>query len=418
METNIAFAKSNIDFPILDFVSYHCQVLPENVKKYVSLAIEDIQAVPPIAFKIPAGDSFTYFPTATGIDIISGDELAQTIVLLDQGDFSDFVYEIKTVSGLVRTFRLDFEKGNLEQLRRWQPALRALFSGRPIYSVKTQDQLIDSRGEPFDFSRKFTLDDSDEVMSEYLTGVGLIHIKGVFDEQELTEMRIHMEDAIARSNPDDNKSWWSTTTDGKPVVSRINYLNRFSDFFDEFGLSKRVQRIGKLAGLHLQVALDRVDGSMGIVKHSNVETGMANLSWHKDCGIGGHPFMCHLFQVGIQLDHANADNGQVWFMPGSHTCSNHSVNIGEEGDLPVIRLETEPGDVTVHDGDTLHCTPAPLSDNAGRRVLYYKFEKPEMWDYIPEGVHYNDVLFSEESAGRVATLATTWKDKQQVDDGY
>lgn len=417
METDIAFAKTNDKFPTLDFGDFHCRVLPENVNKYAGLAMEDIQAVPAIAFKIPGGDSYTYMPTATSIELIAGDELAQTIVLLDERDFSDLVYEIKTVSGLVRTFRLDFEKGDLEHLRRWQPALRALFSGRPIYSANTQTQLLDSKGKPFEFSRKFTLDDTDEVMSEYLTGVGLIHIKGVFDEQELEELRLHMDDAIARSHPGDNKSWWSTTTEGKEVVSRINYLNRFSKFFDKFGVSDRIQRIGKLAGQHLRVALDRVDGPMAFVKASNVDSGLANLLWHKDCGIGGHPFMCHMVQVGIQLDHANADNGQVWFMPGSHKCSNHPVEIGEEGDLPVIKLETEPGDVTVHDGDTFHCTPAPCSDNAGRRVLYYKFEKPEMWDYIPAGVAYNDVLFSEESSGRVATRATTWKDKRQV-DGY
>lgn len=417
METNIAFAQPNADFPTLNFGEYHCQILPDNVKKYASLAMEDIQGVAPIAFKIPNGDSYTYCPTATTIDIIAGDDLAKTIVLLDQKDFSDLVHEIKTVSGLVRTFRVDFEKGDLDHFRRWQPTLRALFSGRPIYSAKTQQQLLDSSGEPFEFSRKFTLDDSDEVMSEYLTSVGLIHIKGVFDEQELAELRFHVDDAIFRSHPDDNKSWWSTTTDGREVVSRINYLNRFSRFFDEFGISDRIQRIGKLAGQHLRVALDRVDGPMAFVKASNVDTGLANLLWHKDCGIGGHPFMCHMVQVGVQLDHANASNGQVCFMPGSHQCSNHPVDIGEEGDLPVIKLDTEPGDVTVHDGDTFHCTPAPTSNNAGRRVLYYKFEKPEMWDYIPKGVAYNDVLFREESTGRVATRATTWKDNRQV-DGY
>ena len=71
-------------------------------------------------------------------------------------------------------------------------------------------------------------------------------------------------------------------------------------------------------------------------------------------------------------------------------------------------LDTEPGDLTLHYGDTMHTTPPPLSNDAGRRVLYYKFAEPKTFDWIPAGCHYNDVLFRPDPNGRVATRATSW----------
>jgi hypothetical protein len=71
--------------------------------------------------------------------------------------------------------------------------------------------------------------------------------------------------------------------------------------------------------------------------------------------------------------------------------------------------------VTLHFGDILHCTPEPTGDAAHRRVLYYKFEKPEMFDSIAPGAHYNDMLFNANQEGRIATRATTWKTDRQLD---
>ena len=51
----------------------------------------------------------------------------------------------------------------------------------------------------------------------------------------------------------------------------------------------------------------------------------------------------------------------------------------------------------------MHTTPPPLSNDAGRRVLYYKFAEPKTFDWIPAGCHYNDVLFRADPNGHVAT---------------
>ena len=73
---------------------------------------------------------------------------------------------------------------------------------------------------------------------------------------------------------------------------------------------------------------------------------------------------------------------------------------GEEDGLPVVALDTEPGDLTVHFGDAMHTTPPPTSDHAGRRALYYEFAEPKTFAWVPAGCHYNDALFRPDATGR------------------
>ena len=77
------------------------------------------------------------------------------------------------------------------------------------------------------------------------------------------------------------------------------------------------------------------------------------------------------------------------------------------GDLPVVKLDTEPGDLTLHYGDIMHGTPPPTAPNAGRRVLYYKFAEGKTFEWIPAGCHYNDTLFRADATGKVSSRAAT-----------
>jgi hypothetical protein len=167
-------------------------------------------------------------------------------------------------------------------------------------------------------------------------------------------------------------------------------------------------RFARLAGPDLRVCDDRLDGPMVFIKNPDVVKGNGDLDWHVDDGVGGHPVMCPLIQAGIQLDHANAHNGQLLVLAGSHRFAKHWLARGQEAGLPVVALDTEPGDLTLHYGDTMHTTPPPLAPDAGRRVLYYKFAEPKTFEWIPAGCHYNDVLFRPDSTGRIASRATSW----------
>ena len=88
--------------------------------------------------------------------------------------------------------------------------------------------------------------------------------------------------------------------------------------------------------------------------------------------------------MGIQLDRADAANGQLWFLPGSHR---HGGPLGDPwaGDHPIVAIDAEPGDVTVHYGHVLHAAPAPSAPDAGRRAVYVGFSRPELFEAIPAG---------------------------------
>jgi hypothetical protein len=406
---NNEFLGARERFPLHDFVGFHEAELPGLLRSRGALAGADVAEIAPIALRV-GNAAFTYRPGGGGVAVDAGEDSAAAVVALSNDAFSDFVNEIHSVSGLAMGGKLSFERGELADLHRWEPALRALYTGRPIWTPSAAAELVDANGERLDLARAFTLDDADEELRAFLEVAGFLHVRGAFGPGEVAELGAELERVRAALEPGKGDCWWSTKTDGTQVVTRINYLDRWSQRLKAQCFEARIQRLGRLIAEDLRVCDDRLDGPMAFVKNSNVAQGLGDLQWHQDDGLGGHPVMCPLMQVGLQLDAANAENGQVWVLAGSHRYTNHPMAWGDEDGKPVVKLVTEPGDVTVHFGDIYHTTPPPTAENAGRRVLYFKFAKPRTFEMIPAGAHYNDVLFKAGAEGRVATRADTWSE--------
>ncbi|MBJ20075.1 MAG: hypothetical protein CL933_11745 [Deltaproteobacteria bacterium] len=417
---NNDFIDARAQLPVHRFGPFHRETLPRQAKSRSALVAADLAGVEPIAFvcrdvcgdlaneKSTVGSAYTYAATASGVEIREGTEGAGMIAEIGELDFSDFVNEIHTASGLASAGKLEFLRGGLDRLQRWEPALRSLYAGRPIWTAQAAETLRDDSGAALDLGLSFTLEDSDEDLRAFLSTAGFVHIRGVFDESQTRELGVEIDRVRDALEPGQGDCWWSTTQTGEQVVSRINYLDRWSETIKKMAWDPRTQRLGRLLGDHFRVCDDRLDGPMCFLKNSNIAQGLGDLGWHKDDGLGGHPVMCPFLQVGIQLDRADPENGQLWVLAGSHRYSNHPMSWGDEEGQPVVRIETEPGDVTVHNGDLFHTTPPPTGDDAGRRVLYYKFAEPKTFEAIPAGAHYNDLLFKPRADGRVAVRAATW----------
>jgi len=266
---------------------------------------------------------------------------------------------------------------------------------------------VDRRGDALDLRCSFSADDDPDDVAHFFDAAGYVHLKGIFTTTEVERLGEEVEHVRTLTTPGDPWSWWSVNAAGEEVVTRINYLGRHSTLLQEFSFDERLARYARMADPALRVCDDRLDGPMVFIKNSNVVKGNGDLGWHVDDGIGGHPVMCPLIQAGIQVDHANAANGQLVVLAGSHRYTKHWYAWGAEGDLPTIALETEPGDLTLHYGDAMHTTPPPTADGAGRRALYYKFALPRTFAFIPEGAHYNDALFRVDSTGRLANRAAS-----------
>jgi hypothetical protein len=399
-------------FEPYSFEAFHRAELRALAAEHGHLVVEDLQAASPLAFQAE-GVTFTWVPSQRGAEVIEGDAGAVTLIELSERTFSEFLHGLLTASGAVSTGRAHVTRGELSGWQRWEPAIQSLLSGRAIYGSAVRQTLVDPAGRSLDLHYAYQADDDVEEMRYFFDRTGYLHIKQIFTPGEVARFGAEVEHVRALTKPGDPFSWWSINSDGEEVVTRINYLGRHSTVLDELCFDPRLLRFAQLAGEELRVCDDRLDGPMVFIKNSNVVKGNGDLGWHVDDGIGGHPVMCPLIQAGIQLDHATAANGQLLVLAGSHRYAKHWYAWGEEADLPVVALETEPGDLTLHYGDTMHSTPPPTTGGAGRRALYFKFAEPKTFEWVPAGCHYNDALFRADPEGRVASRATTWDDTEQ-----
>lgn len=395
-------------FPRRSFRGFHTEQLPELIERHGALVATDLVDAPPIAFRAEDGTSFTWHPAASGVHIEPGDGAAATVMELSEATFSEYLDALLTATGAHRTGRAQIACGNLAGWKRWEPAVRTLMTGVPIYGEHVWDSLVDADGHALELTRTFPADGDRDEMRHFLLTAGFLHVAGVYSPEATAAFGAEVEHVRSLTTPGDPYSWWSLNQDGEEVVTRINYLGRHSEALDELCFEPRLGELARLAGDDLRVCDDRLDGPMVFVKHAGVVKGNGDLVWHTDDGLGGHPVMCPLLQAGIQLDVASPANGQLLVLAGSHRYTKHWPTWDGVDGLPVVGIETQPGDVTLHFGDTLHATPAPTSPDAGRRALYYKFAEPKTFDWVPAGCHYNDALFRAEPDGRIASRATTY----------
>jgi hypothetical protein len=384
-------------FGPIDFDRFHRVQLPELLEtRGPVLSEKDRGDVRPLAFQLTDGRAYTYVPSERSFTVASGTGSAHTVVELSYEAWCSFAWELKTCFALLYSEQLVVTQGTFGHLARWEPLLRFAFDGQALYDIDQPTPVYDETGRALDFTRTFTLDDADDEISDFLHRAGYVHLRGVMDDAELEALRADVASGIAAARPDDRRSWW-TTVDGTDVCNRVNYLNDRSALIAGLGADRRFLRIAALGGPDLRDAPDRLDGNGVVIKVPGSQGGLADLPWHRDCGMGGHPVKCPMLNVGIQLDPATAANGQLHMIPGSHQGTSRLPSAAEADRLPTVALTTEPGDVTVHFGHTLHAAPPPVDRAAhGRQALYLSLVPPLTFEMVGPGQGYNDVLFTRD----------------------
>ncbi|MGH9019051.1 MAG: phytanoyl-CoA dioxygenase family protein, partial [Acidimicrobiales bacterium] len=358
-------------FAAIDFDTFHRTDLPERLAdRGPVFTATDARAVRPLAFRLDDGRAYTYRPDGPTFTVVPGDDEATTVVHLAYEDWCAFAWELRTCFALFYAEALRFPRGHIGHLARWEPTLRVAFDDQVVYDLDDPPPVLDADGRPLDVDRSFTLDHDDAELSDFLRRAGFLHLRGVVPPDELEALRADVSAAVARARPDDKRSWW-TTVDGVDTCNRVNYLNDQSALIAGLGDDPRFRRIGALGGDHLREAPDRLDGNGVVIKVPGATSGLADLPWHRDCGMGGHPVRCPMVNIGIQLDAATAGAGQLLALAGSHRGTSRLPGQNQTDALPVVPLTTDAGDVTVHYGHTLHAAPPPADRAAaGRRALY------------------------------------------------
>ncbi len=388
-------------FEAIDFDRFHREELPSVLARRGAIFVTaDAAVLRPLGFQLTDGRAYTYVPDGGTFSVRPGLAGARTVVELAADAWCEFVWELKTCFALLYADQLTVRKGSFGQLARWEPPLRVALSDQILFDLDHPAPIDDEAGQEIDLTRTFSLDGPAAQTRDFLHHVGFVHLRGVLDAGEVAALNDDVDEALRRARPDDLKSWW-TTVDGREVCNRVNYLNEGSPRVARLGADPRFVAIASLGGPELRDACDRLDGNGVVIKVPGAEGGLADLPWHRDCGMGGHPVKCPMLNIGIQLDAATEDTGQLEMIPGSHRGTSRLPNAEDAKRHPVVSLTTDPGDVTVHFGHTLHAAPPPKDPRAsGRRALYLSFVPPLTFEMVGPGQGYNDVLFTR-SDGRV-----------------
>lgn len=293
------------------------------------------------------------------------------IAVLDASALSELMQDITSTFGLVMASRVDLRRGTTDDFVAWEPVLRAVLDERPVHEPGS----ITFRGldgQPMNPEQSFRLDDPREEIGHFLAEAGYLHLQGVFTEQEMVAVSAELDEAVAQATQDDGASWWARTEDEGWYAARILGFNLKSPTLQDLLSSDRFQSIGRFVDDEMVQRSPREgDSAEGLQKKVGVVEGISDVSWHKDCSMGGHSRGCSGMTTGISVTGADVGSGELGVVAGSNRANVQPTDVRADLDLPRIPLPTRTGDVTVHCSCTLHMSRPPVKH--GRQVVYTGF---------------------------------------------
>jgi hypothetical protein len=391
-------------FAPLDFGAFHREELPRRLASgHGAIAAQDeLQVLGGLAFRLPSGEAFTYQPRAGGVDVVAGDAGADTVIELAPELWSELAHDLESAPGLLYAGRVRCAKGDAMRFVRWEPGLRAIYHGRPIFSPERAD-LRDARGRSLDVARGFGLSDDRADMAHFLRTAGYLLAKSVFSREQMDDLQEHARALEARARKGDKRSWWGKNAAGEEMLCRVTHCEQVDG---ELGALARDPRITALAALSHHGLAPREENSDGVsvlIKNPGMTEGLSDLPWHRDCGMGGHATMCPVLIFSIYLAPSRPETGELRMLPGSHEASLGFFEATDPRAPSGIGLAADAGDVTLHYGDIMHAAPPPTGSGPFRKCVLLSFARRDAYNHRGES-SYNDVLLSR-ADGQVEHLA-------------
>jgi hypothetical protein len=371
-----------------------------------ALAAAAARGLRPLTFEVAGADACTFVAGDDDVAVVTGPVDGATVVRLSRAAWDHFVTERWTRYALLYTGSIDLDADSFAQLCLWEPALRALLHGRPVYDAAAL-RLLDRVGSPLDLERSFSLDDDPADAAHFLQTTGYLHLRAVFGADEVAALRREVEDRAAAASPDDASSGhWTRDADGAPVVANLKYGAVGSAALTALHDDPRVRAAVALAGEpDLRPNLDRNEGTKVIFKRPGASEGLVDLPLHSDCGMGFHPIACPMILIGVHLDDGTPASGQLHVVAGSHRSTTPDPVVVDTSGWPVVALGTRAGDCTVHYGHVLHAAPPPsgeLPEGAhARRTAYLCFAPPSLFATLAP---FEDLTTLMHGAGGVNAL--------------
>lgn len=170
---------------------------------------------------------------------------------------------------------------------------------------------------------------------------------------------------------------------GRPFIQRLAFTSVFSERIRDFVHDPRFRPILELVGADARVG-DREKDGVVVNRYLNVPGSVhPRLGWHtdglRDLFYGRMPLP--MLNIGLHLDRCTRENGGLRLIPGSHNqgflsmCFRKPYFVWHRPDPAEHCVETEPGDLTVHDGRLWHrVARSSLSGAASlRRSMYLPY---------------------------------------------
>jgi hypothetical protein len=345
--------------------------LAERLRDTGGIAARGVQVLdlPPLTFEVDG--TAAHLLVADGVLTLREGRAADgPVIALDALACSELFQDLVSTFGLVMPGRVEVMRPRGDQFVAWEPVLRAAIDGRAVYEPGSID-FRDRNGDDLDLRRPFRVDDDRDDIGHFLAEAGYLHLEGVFTEAEMAAVSAELDAAMANATQDDGASWWARTEDGW-YPSRILGFNLKSPTLQGLLESDRFTRIGTFTDdAYVQRAPRTGDSAEGLLKKVGVLEGISDVSWHKDCSMGGHSRSCCGLTVGISITGAQQRNGELGVVAGSCRANVQQIDVRPDLDLPRIPLPTNTGDVTVHCSCTLHMSRPPI--DLERRVAYTGF---------------------------------------------
>jgi ectoine hydroxylase-related dioxygenase (phytanoyl-CoA dioxygenase family) len=171
--------------------------------------------------------------------------------------------------------------------------------------------------------------------------------------------------------------------EGKPYLQRLPFTSTFSDEIRAFVRDDRFAPIRDLVGQGARVGDSEKDGVV-INRYINAPGSVhPRLGWHTD-GLRDLFYLRMpkpMLNVGLHLDRCPRENGGLRLIPGSHEqgffsmCFRKAYFVSHAPDPAEVAVETEPGDLTVHDGRLWHrvAVSTRTGPSSLRRSMYVPY---------------------------------------------
>lgn len=329
--------------------------------------------LPPLALDVD-GFRWTLLERGGALIAVEGIVDGAIVLGLDAAQFSDFAQELRTMVAFWtgRDARMEGPDGDFIA---WDCVWRALLDGVPVHEPGAVTFGVD-------LGQSFAPDDEPEEIATFLRDAGFLHLRGWLDPADMATIAEDIDRAVPAYSKGDGRSWWATTSDGRDRVVRLQHFHRQSPTTLAILDGPVWERLRQVLGGGVDELEHRSRDTScveALIKPIGVVRGISDVPWHRDCSFGRHTYGCASTTAGISVTAGQEGTGLLRVVAGSHRANVPATGIAHIQDLPVVPLPTDPGDITVHLGCTLHEAMPPVTGE--RKVMYTGFALR-----MPEGV--------------------------------